>query len=239
MVNSNMTETELLKNLQLLDTSIDDLENRLQEIESAINDDSEVVEADNIHKAVCLKFDSLSSNRRSLERSVSDLIERQSSINRRMYDGTIQNEKELAALQEESQLLSQKISECEDELLETMDEHERYERGVEKATLNLENKKTQRMKSLDSLRIEKQKKNDTLAKTLPSRDSIRIKCNPKSLNSYDRLRKSKGGLALSTMESDLCSACKVTIPSQLLQKLKSGETFVHCNSCQRILYLDD
>ena len=30
----------------------------------------------------------------------------------------------------------------EDELLETMDEHERYERGVEKATLNLENKKT-------------------------------------------------------------------------------------------------
>ena len=217
-----MTETELLKNLQLLDTSIDDLENRLQEIESAINDDSEVVEADNIHKAVCLKFDSLSSNRRSLERTVS-----------------IQNEKELAALQEESQLLSQKISESEDELLETMDEHERYERGVEKATLNLENKKTQRMKSLDSLRIEKQKKNNTLAKTLPSRDSIRIKCNPKSLNSYDRLRKSKGGLALSTMESDLCSACKVTIPSQLLQKLKSGETFVHCNSCQRILYLDD
>ena len=113
-----MTETELLKNLQLLDTSIDDLENRLQEIESAINDDSEVVEADNIRKAVCLKFDSLSSNRRSLERTVSDLIERQSSINRRMYDGTIQNEKELAALQEESQLLSQKISESEDELLE-------------------------------------------------------------------------------------------------------------------------
>ena len=89
-----MTETELLKNLQLLDTRIDTLENRLQEIESEITDDSEVVEADNIHKAVCLKFDGLSSNRRSLERTVSDLTLRQSSINDRMYDGTIQNEKE-------------------------------------------------------------------------------------------------------------------------------------------------
>ncbi|MFL2783407.1 MAG: zinc ribbon domain-containing protein [Dehalococcoidia bacterium] len=234
-----MTETELLKNLQLLDTRIDTLENRLQEIESEITDDSEVVEADNIHKAVCLKFDGLSSNRRSLERTVSDLTLRQSSINDRMYDGTIQNEKEFAALQEEFQLLSQKISDSEDELLEAMDEHERYEKGVEKATLNLENKKTQRIKSLASLKIEKQRKNDTLTKTVPSRDDIRSKCNPKSLISYDRLRKSKGGLALATMESDLCSACKVAIPSQLLQKLKSGETFVHCNSCQRILCLDD
>ena len=239
MVNSNMTETELLKNLLLLDTRIDDLENRLQEIESEISDDSEVVEADNIHKAVCLKFDGLSSNRRSLERTVSDLIGRQSSINGRMYDGTIQNEKEFAALQEESQILTQKISESEDKLLETMDEYERYEKGVEKSTLNLENKKTERIKTLDSLKTEKQKKNDTLEKTLPSRDDIRNKCNPKSLISYDRLRKSKGGLALSAMESDLCSACKVAIPSQLLQKLKSGETFVHCNSCQRILYLDN
>ena len=239
MVNSSMTETELLKNLQSLDTCIDDLENRLQQIESEISDNSEVDEAANIHKAVCLKFDDLSSTRRSLERTVSDLIKRQSSINDRMYDGTIQNEKEFEALQEESKLLSQKISESEDELLETMDEHERYEKGLEKASVNLESKKTQRLKSLDSLKIEKENKRSTLTKALPLRDSNRNKCNPKSLLSYDRLRKSKDGLALSTMKSDLCSACKVAIPTQLLQKLKSGETFVYCNSCQRILSLDD
>ena len=234
-----MNDTNLLRELQLFDASIDKTQDRLREIEIALGDDSEVTEATTIHKAVSEKLEELSISRRRLEREVADLTQQLSAVNKRIYGGTIQNERELSALQDEMDSLSERIEDNEDILLETMIQHERYESGLLKADENLSSIKQSRETSLKSLTVEKSTGSKLLSEQIPARDSTRELCDSKSLISYDRLRKSRGGVAVATMVSDLCSACRVAVPSQLIQELRSGDSFVFCNSCQRILCLSD
>ena len=47
-----MNDTNLLRELQLLDASIDKTQDRLREIEIELVDDSEVTEATTIHRAI-------------------------------------------------------------------------------------------------------------------------------------------------------------------------------------------
>ena len=234
-----MNDTNLLRELQLLDASIDKTQDRLREIEIELGDDSEVTEATTIHKAISEKLEELSISRRRLERDVADLTQQLNAVNKRIYGGTIQNERELSALQDEMDALSKKTEENEDILLETMIQHERYESGLLKANENLNAIKQSRKTNLKSLTVEKAAGSKFLSERIPSRDSTRALCDSKSLISYDRLIKSRGGLAIATMVSDLCSACRVAVPSQLIQELRSGDSFVFCNSCQRILCLSD
>ena len=234
-----MNDTNLLRELQLFDASIDKTQDRLREIEIALGDDSEVTEATTIHKAVSEKLEELSISRRRLEREVADLTQQLSAVNKRIYGGTIQNERELSALQDEMNSLSGRIEENEDMLLETMIQHERYESGLMKANENLNATKQSREAALKSLTAEKSTGSKFLSEQIPARDSTRALCDSKSLISYDRLRKSRGGVAVATMESDLCSACRVAVPSQLIQELRSVDSFVFCNSCRRILCLSD
>ena len=46
---------------------------------------------------------------------------------------------------------------------------------------------------------------------------------------------SKMGIGVAVVEGDRCSECRLSIPTQLLEKLKSTDEFVYCNSCRRIL----
>jgi len=234
-----MNDTNLLRELQLLDASIDKTQKRLSKIEIELLDDSEVTEATTIHNAISEKLEELSVSHRRLEREVADLSQQLIDVNKRIYGGTVQNERELSALQDETDTLSKKIEENEDILLETMIQHERYESGLLKANENLNGIKQSREADLKSLTAEKAAGSKSLSEEIPSRDNTRSLCAPESLISYDRLRKSRGGVAIATMVSDLCSACRVAVPSRLIQELRSGESFVFCNSCQRILCLSD
>ena len=118
-------------------------------------------------------------------------------------------------------------------------EHEKYEAGFAKAEKNLTLARSSRRAGLAMLVKQKDDNVSLLSEKIPLRDEARDKCDPISLHSYDRLRRSKDGLAIATMQSDLCSACRVTIPSQMIQQLRKGSELVFCNSCQRILCLMD
>jgi hypothetical protein len=52
---------------------------------------------------------------------------------------------------------------------------------------------------------------------------------------YDTLRRSKGGTAVARVERGLCQSCRMSLPSQHLQRLRSGRQTVNCSSCGRML----
>ena len=58
---------------------------------------------------------------------------------------------------------------------------------------------------------------------------------PVELNRYEGLRRSKGGQAVAKVMRGLCQACRMSLPSQQLQRVRNGRQVVLCNNCGRIL----
>jgi len=57
------------------------------------------------------------------------------------------------------------------------------------------------------------------------------------LQQYEDMRERKAGVAVASIENEVCSACNVKIPSGVLSTLRSqSERLVTCTSCGRILY---
>jgi len=56
------------------------------------------------------------------------------------------------------------------------------------------------------------------------------------LNQYDKIRKSKGGLAVSRIIKGVCEGCNVKVSTSLINEVKQGKRIVYCENCNRILY---
>ena len=53
---------------------------------------------------------------------------------------------------------------------------------------------------------------------------------------YNKVRGAKGGIAIAEIEKGMCSACRVTLPTNQTRRARAGRELVLCNSCGRILY---
>ena len=70
------------------------------------------------------------------------------------------------------------------------------------------------------------------------RELLASRFDPATLQRYETLRKSKGGRAVAKVERDLCQGCRMSLPTQLRQRVKSGRQTVNCSSCGRMLFVE-
>ena len=56
---------------------------------------------------------------------------------------------------------------------------------------------------------------------------------------YEKLIKSRGGLALAAVKNDNCSACHLALTHQKINEIKMYEDMVFCENCVRMLYLPE
>jgi predicted nucleic acid-binding Zn-ribbon protein len=59
---------------------------------------------------------------------------------------------------------------------------------------------------------------------------------PAGVQQYEKLRNAKGGLAVAKVERGLCQACRMALPTQQQQKVRSGRQTVLCATCGRMLF---
>ena len=72
----------------------------------------------------------------------------------------------------------------------------------------------------------------------PKQKAVREQCSSKILQIYDRVSKANKGIAVALAESDRCSECQLSIPTKILESLKTSDDLIYCNSCGRILLRD-
>ncbi|HEC24898.1 MAG TPA: hypothetical protein ENI54_02635 [bacterium] len=71
------------------------------------------------------------------------------------------------------------------------------------------------------------------------RESVKSKIKKNYLNIYETVRKNKGFPAIaSVMESGACTGCYRMLPPQQFNELISGNVFMQCPICSRILYIE-
>ena len=147
-----MYDASLLLSLQALDKSIADLKETLSATETSLKDDSLVAKAENIFQQIYARHEKVAKEQRETERETQRLTDRKDLIESRIYAGNITNPKELSALQEEVGNLTSLIGDQEDILLVRMEETEKYDEGLEKATTQFQDAKAAHEKKLIDLK---------------------------------------------------------------------------------------
>lgn len=59
------------------------------------------------------------------------------------------------------------------------------------------------------------------------------------LAQYEKLLKSRSGIAMSAVDNQNCGACHMNITAQKVNEIKMYANLIFCESCQRILYIQE
>lgn len=91
----------------------------------------------------------------------------------------------------------------------------------------------------ESLVKQFQQAGGTLQKEIAELEARRVKLAAKLpgdlLGKYETTREAKGGVGVGTLEGETCTACRMRLPGEQLQRLASGPDIATCPQCRRML----
>ena len=233
-----MRGLERILELQELDTAIDRLDHRREQLEageelSAVR--KEMEEADARLGEIRLASDAVASESRRLELEIESMNAKLEAEQKRMYDGSIANPKELDALQHEIASLTERRGRAEDDLLEQMVRKEELDaRGAEADTdaaaarSKVEEVGGDAVKELDEIEVE-------LAARRAEREELVPAFDEELLELYEELRESKHGVGAAAIVDGVCQACHEKLSAVELDRLKRTEGVKRCEYCRRIV----
>lgn len=151
----------------------------------------------------------------------------------------IKTNKEYAAMQTEINGVRADCSVLEDgiiNLLDKIDEVEKLQKE-RRESLKAEQKKLED----DKKRIAEETKRmeEELSRLKSQRAALAERVNETILAKYERILYNKDGLALVPVRGDACQGCFLNLPPQVINEIKLRRELVFCESCARILYLEE
>ena len=163
---------------------------------------------------------------------------RSESLNSQLYGGEITNPRDLEVIEREASNVRLLV-----------EQHETSLSGINEQIAEAQNKKAELETKLNDVRTAwtvRQAELHAAIKELneerTEREGQRSKLtgvlDPTSLQHYEKLRKSKGGLVVARVERGLCQGCRMSLPTHQQQRVRSGTQTVLCSSCGRILILN-
>jgi predicted nucleic acid-binding Zn-ribbon protein len=79
----------------------------------------------------------------------------------------------------------------------------------------------------------------SLAKLDEERSALAQNVDREYLSKYERILHSKDGLAMVNVEHDSCGGCNINLPPQVINEIRMKEELIFCQSCARILYIEE
>lgn len=151
----------------------------------------------------------------------------------------VKTNKEYTALQEEIGRAKADNSLIEEDVIRILDQ------------IDIENKKGAKEKELlkqeeAALSEEKKKLNEDTArikgeleKLKLQRSELAVKVDKTILSKYERIVRSKDGLAVVPVANEACQGCFRILPSQVINEIRMKADLVVCENCARILYIEE
>lgn len=232
-------ERRLLE-LQEVDSAIDRLEARAAELRSGAEAQAARALAERAETRVGelrLALDAVGRDQRTLERDIEALGQKRAAEEKRMYGGSIVNQKELGALQHEIESIGQRRSSMEDDLLERMERFETLDAEVAIAEGELAAARARLERIGGEAEAELRATDAELEPRRREREAVRRDIDEKLLVLYEELRKTKRGVAAAALVDGSCQGCHQAISAVELNKLKHSDGIKRCEHCRRILVL--
>lgn len=147
----------------------------------------------------------------------------------------VKSNREYEALQHEIAALKEHSSGLEDEILETLERAEQVSRsiGQQEDALKAETERAQAEEAKLDRKLEELR--DAITIKSDQRTRLVADLDPMLLKKYERIRDSKGGVAVTTVKNGACGGCFRRIPPHEMQNLKRDDRIIACEGCGRII----
>ena len=222
--------------LQLVDSRMDEIRMRLEEIRRTLENDEEVRQArervaenEAEHKSSLQKL-----KQAEIEAEKQKLKIEQTEAS--LYSGNVKNPKELQDLQNESASLKRYLGTLEERLLEAMLEEEAAEETRNAALRDLEKVQARLANQNIKLSTEQDDSEKELQRLESERQATLTPLNTSLLNAYEDLRQQRRGLAVVEVSEGACVACGTTLTPSQVQSARSTTQIYNCPTCGRILF---
>lgn len=226
--------------LQELDSSIDRLIARSEELEEGEELRAaglKVQELENRVGEIRLGLDSQRREQERLETEVASLDAKVGAEERRLYDGSVANPKELGSIQAEVSSLRNRKGRIEDEVLEQMERREEMEGRLPPLESELAEARENLAKLDSELAEELGQTKQSLAELRSEREALALEFDEELLELYEDLRAQKRGIGAAALENGVCSGCHQKLSPLELERIKHTEGIRRCEYCRRILVL--
>jgi predicted nucleic acid-binding Zn-ribbon protein len=225
---------DLLLKLQKLDDEIDALKaeeesipEKKQEIEEGLKSiESRVQKA----KDESVEF---AKTRKDLEIELEANNDSMSKFQSQLYQ--VKSNREYEALQHEINDLKEKTSGLEDKILETLEHSEQLSKQIQKERQALEQEGEHAKQAQAKLEEQLEELKGRIAVKSDERLRLVADLDPALLRRYERIRESKDGLAVTSVENGACGGCFRKIPPHEMQNLKKEDRIITCEGCGRII----
>ena len=225
--------------LQEIDSQIDQHERALEDIRARYGESEAAAEARAEVAEYTAALPDLEARQRDLELQVASLKDKAAPVERKLYDGSVTNPKELTDLQRDLEQITRQRQELEEELLTVLEQVEAKRAGLQAARERLAQLEAEWTAAQAELHAEEQRLEAELATLRARRDTHVGRLPEPPVTTYDRLRRRRKGLAVVKVERGACLGCRLTVPTVVLQRARSGmnPNPVQCPSCERMLYV--
>jgi predicted nucleic acid-binding Zn-ribbon protein len=231
-----MNQVFKLYRLQQVDSQLDQIRTRLQEIDTILSDD---VTLQSLRAIAAASAENLTESQRDLVRAEHTTHGQREKIKKtetRLYSGKVTNPKELQDLQNEAASLKRYLSVLEDRQLEAMLLVDEAEAKAQRDQAELEKTDAETHARDKDLVKEQTALGSEVSRLEEERLAAATGIPPELVHQYEALRKKRQGVAVARVTDNACAACGSTLTSTLLQEARSPVEITHCSFCGRILY---
>ncbi len=230
-----MTTLKQLYSLQEIDLDLDGLNSRIAGVERELETRLFLGRIEDSLEQAKVRLQEIQSAHRALQLEVERQRERSSHLDTQLYGGDIANSRDLEMLQLEANNVRHQLEQQDVKLLELSLQAEDSRARI--AALEQELADTQRAWETRQAELwgQLEELTDRQEALMKDRSTLAAGVDAIELTRYEGLRKSKGGQAVARVVRGLCQACRMSLPTQHLQRVRSGRQTVLCNSCGRML----
>ncbi|HET6937143.1 MAG TPA: C4-type zinc ribbon domain-containing protein [Nocardioides sp.] len=229
-----------LLDLQELDSRADQLRHQrstLPELTEIASLTTSRAELDGRRRDAQIAVDDLTADQAKVDADVEQVKARRLRDQQRMDQGLISSPKDLERMQGELESLQRRITSLEDDELEVMARLEDAQRDLDGLSEQVTTA-DEKLAELSTARDSKTKEIDESLQAVttdrgPAADAI-----PSDLLAlYDRLRSSKGGVAVGALRARQCSGCQLSLDPAELASIRAAapDEVIRHEECQRIL----
>ena len=211
-----------------LTAQIDSLPTQIQTLQSQLDDFIHAHEERKKRLAANLK------ERKDLEGEIKVVQEKIAKHKDQLYQ--VKTNEQYRAMLKEIEGEEANIRKTEDVILEKMIEAEDVQKHVQEAAARLEGEKARVAAEIKRLQDERLKDLAERERLQSRRKEVAATLSGSVLALYERIRTYRPGVAVAEVRDGLCTACNVLLRPQIYNEVRSNDSVLTCENCNRIVY---
>lgn len=231
-----MDDLTRLNDLQGVDLHLQSAREELAEVKRRLTDEGDLPKIRYQLERIETVLEDRSTKGRSAEREMERLAGVVSNLERRLYDGSVTNQREFDALSDQRDHAAAERGQAEEGLLELMVEMDDLQGARERHLVAIEKMTRLREDEESMLQVRESELSRDIADTEEVRRRSAADLPAGLLARYEALKKSRGGRAVASLDGRVCGVCRVELPTGDLARARAGQELVQCNSCRRIIF---